>query len=464
MKGSPFIRGTVFLTMSTMISKMLGFVYVIPFMALVGTSGYVLYTYAYRPYTIMLSIATMGLPLAVSKMVSKYNQLGDYHTVKRVLRSGIVFMICMGVLSFLLLYTLAPNLAALVVDNKDGTGNSIQAVTYNIQIVSFALLLVPVMSLLRGFFQGFQSMGPSAASVVVEQLFRVLTILIGTFVVLRIYKQSISMAVGAATFGAFIGAAAGIGVLLFFYLKRRRYLKKKEAESVPVTDVSFFKLYKELFMYSIPFVIVGLSIPMYQTADTFTINQLLMNIGYQQAGAEKVNAIISLVQMVVLIPVSLATAFSMSLVPEMTKAYTAGNQELLYKHFTRTNLFVVAVTLPAALGMIFLAEPVYTLLFGIKNDPVLGSEMLRYYASSCILFSLFSVTAAMLQGINQQRKTVIGLLIGLLLKIMLNWLLIPHFDYAGSIIATYCGYTFSVLFNLWLLHRHVGKHIEKSKR
>lgn len=171
MKGSPFIRGTIFLTMATMISKMLGFIYVIPFTAMVGTSGYVLYTYAYRPYTIMLSIATMGLPLAVSKMVSKYDQLNDYHTVKRVLKSGIVFMFIMGVISCFTLYMLAPHLAKLVIDGNDQTGNSVAAVTTNIQIVSFALILVPVMSLLRGFFQGFQSMGPSALSVVVEQFF-----------------------------------------------------------------------------------------------------------------------------------------------------------------------------------------------------------------------------------------------------------------------------------------------------
>ncbi len=171
MKGSPFIRGTIFLTMATMISKMLGFIYVIPFTAMVGTSGYVLYTYAYRPYTIMLSIATMGLPLAVSKMVSKYDQLNDYHTVKRVLKSGIVFMFIMGVISCFTLYMLAPHLAKLVIDGNDQTGNSVGAVTTNIRIVSFALILVPVMSLLRGFFQGFQSMGPSALSVVVEQFF-----------------------------------------------------------------------------------------------------------------------------------------------------------------------------------------------------------------------------------------------------------------------------------------------------
>lgn len=457
MKGSPFLRGTFFLTMATMISKMLGFIYVIPFTAMVGTGGYVLYTYAYRPYTIMLSIATMGLPLAVSKMVSKYNELDDYYTVKRVLKSGLVFMGCMGVLSFLLLYCLAPYLAKVVIDSGDQTGNSVTAVTYNIQIVSFALLIVPSMSLLRGFFQGFQSMGPSALSVVVEQFFRMLTILIGSFAVLQLYRGSTALAVGVATFGAFVGAVAGLGILITYYLKRRRHLKKKEIMSVPQTTKSFFALYKELFAYSIPFIVVGLAIPLYQTIDTFTINKLLMQVGYLQREAEKINAVIGLVQMVVLIPVSVATAFSMSLVPEMTKAYTAKNDQLLYKHFTRTNLLVVFLTIPASLGMMVLAEPIYTLLFGTGNDPALGSVILRYYAPACILFSLFSVTAAMLQGINQQGKTVIGLFIGIGIKVVLNIVLLPQFDYISFIIATYVGYTVSVSFNLWILSKYVIK-------
>ncbi|MDM5154588.1 polysaccharide biosynthesis protein [Bacillus sp. DX1.1] len=457
MKGSPFLRGTLFLTMATMISKMLGFIYVIPFTAMVGTSGYVLYTYAYRPYTIMLSIATMGLPLAVSKMVSKYNELNDYHTVKRVLKSGLVFMIFMGIVSFLMLYMLAPYLAKLVIDGSDQTGNSIKAVTYNIQIVSFALLIVPVMSLLRGFFQGFQSMGPSASSVVVEQFFRVLTILIGSFIVLHLLKAPVSLAVGVSTFGAFIGAVAGLTVLIGYYMRRRKYLKKKEIASIPQTTKSFFSLYKELFTYSIPFVVVGLAIPMYQTIDTFTINKLLMQIGYVQSEAEKINAIIGLVQMVVLIPVSVATAFSMSLVPEMTRAYTAGNVQLLYKHFTKTNLLVVGITIPAAIAMIGLAKPVYTLLFGVGNDPNMGSVILQYYAPACILFSLFAITAAMLQGINQQRKTVLGLIVGVIVKIVLNLMLLQHFDYTSFIIATYAGYTVSVSFNLWMLSKYVIK-------
>ncbi|MGR5954126.1 polysaccharide biosynthesis protein [Bacillus paranthracis] len=457
MKGSPFIRGTIFLTMATMISKMLGFIYVIPFTAMVGTSGYVLYTYAYRPYTIMLSIATMGLPLAVSKMVSKYDQLNDYHTVKRVLKSGIVFMFIMGVISCFTLYMLAPHLAKLVIDGNDQTGNSVAAVTTNIQIVSFALILVPVMSLLRGFFQGFQSMGPSALSVVVEQFFRVLTILIGSFVVLYVLKSFYLTSCWYFNVRCFYGSDRWTNCFKCVLHKEEKALKEKRNGKYTANNEIFFSLYKELFTYSIPFVVVGLAIPLYQTIDTFTINKLLIQIGYMQGEAEKINAIIGLVQMVVLIPVSVATAFSMSLVPEMTKAYTAGNVKLLYKHFTRTNLLVVGITVPAAIGMMVLAKPVYTLLFGAGNDPDMGSVILQYYAPACILFSLFTVTAAMLQGINQQQKTVLGLVIGIIVKIVLNIVLLPYFDYVSFIISTYAGYTISVGFNLWMLSKYVIK-------
>ncbi len=116
-----------------------------------------------------------------------------------------------------------------------------------------------------------------------------------------------------------MGAIGGLTVFKCVLHKEEKALKEKEMASIPQTTKSFFSLYKELFTYSIPFVVVGLAIPLYQTIDTFTINKLLIQMGYMQGEAEKINAIIGLVQMVVLIPVSVATAFSMSLVPEMTK-------------------------------------------------------------------------------------------------------------------------------------------------
>lgn len=156
---SKFIRGTFFLTAASLISKVLGFIYIIPFTALVGTQGYVLYKYAYGPYTILLSISTIGLPLAVSKFVSKYNELGNYRVGLTLLKYGMYLMIISGIISFTALYLSAPFLAGVLIDPKDQTGNSLEDVQLVIRLVSFALLIIPAMSIFRGYFQGSQSMG-----------------------------------------------------------------------------------------------------------------------------------------------------------------------------------------------------------------------------------------------------------------------------------------------------------------
>lgn len=122
--------------------KFLGMIYVFPFHALVGTEGGTLYTYGYIPYTMLLSIATAGVPLAVSKFVSKYNALGDYKTSRRMFRSGMVMMIVTGVLSFLVLYMTAPLFAEAML-GKQSIHNNVGEVTTIIRLVSFALIVVP---------------------------------------------------------------------------------------------------------------------------------------------------------------------------------------------------------------------------------------------------------------------------------------------------------------------------------
>ena len=203
-----------------------------------------------------------------------------------------LFYVYNGSISCFTLYMLAPHLAKLVIDGNDQTGNSVAAVTTNIQIVSFALILVPVMSLLRGFSR-VSIDGAFCSKCSCRAIFRVLTILIGSFVVLYVLKASISLAVGISTFGAFYGSDRWTNCFKCVLHKEEKALKEKEMASIPQTTKSF-SLYKELFTYSIPFVVVGLAIPLYQTIDTFTINKLLIQIGYMQGEAEKINAIIDL--------------------------------------------------------------------------------------------------------------------------------------------------------------------------
>lgn len=156
--SSKLLRGTFILTIGTMLSKVLGLIYVLPFYKIVGSHGTALYQYSYVPYTIFISIATAGVPLAVSKFISKYNALEEYAVGRKLFKSGLVIMLLSGMLSFLILYLAAPKLAILSLHGKEELSNVKNVVTV-IRAVSFALIVVPFMSLIRGFFQGHQSMG-----------------------------------------------------------------------------------------------------------------------------------------------------------------------------------------------------------------------------------------------------------------------------------------------------------------
>jgi O-antigen/teichoic acid export membrane protein len=453
---SRLLRGTLILSAATFFSKFIGLIFVIPFTNLVGEQGMALYGYAYIPYTILLSISTMGVPLAVSKFVSKYNALGDYAAGRKLLKSGLLVMTITGILAFLILYLSAPALAHQIIDERGGKGNSIADITLVIRMVSTALIIVPSMSLIRGYFQGFQSMGPTAVSQVIEQIVRILFILIASFIVMNILEGKTTTAVALSTFAATLGALAGLIVLLWYWAKRKPHLKKMYDKSKPVANISIIDIYKETIKYAIPFVAVGLAIPLYQMVDQFTIVKTLKDYGYTQEKAESVFAIITqIAHKLVMIPVSLATALALTLIPVITKSFTQNNKEILHKQITQTFQMVLFLTAPAAIGLAVLAYPAYGALFGMPSMET-GGFYLQWYAPTALWFALFTVTAAILQGLNQQRFAFISLSVGFLAKLMLNKPLLLVFAGTGSVIATDIGYTLSILFNLYIIKKYSG--------
>lgn len=452
MSTSKLLRGTFILTAGVMLSRILGLIYVFPFYQLVGEQGGALYGYGYVPYQIFLSLATGGLPLAVSKFVSKYNALEEYRVGYVLFQSGLRLMMVTGIVSCVVLYTIAPWLAPFVIDERANV-NSIDDVVTVIRAVSFALIIVPVMSLIRGFFQGHESMEPTALSQVVEQIVRIAFLLIGCYVVLRVLKGSLVTAVSAATFAAFVGAIGGLAVLIWYWWKRKPYLDDLLERDRGQVMLPLKEMYKELFLYAAPFVFVGLAMPLYQLIDQFTFNHAMASIGLGKISEHAYSVFNIWAQKLVIIPVTLATSFSLTLIPTITKAYVERDRKSLRKYLNQTFQVVMFLTLPAVVGMALLAEPMYAAFY--SYDP-LGEQVLRWYAPTAILFALFSVTAAMLQGINQQRFTVISLTMGLFVKLLLNTFLITKFATIGAILATMFGYFVSVVFNLWIIKKYTN--------
>lgn len=455
--SNKFLRGTLVLTLGTYISRFLGMIYIIPFVAIVGTTGSGLYQTGYAQYTIFLSIATAGFPAAVSKFVSKYNSIGDYETSRRMFKAGLTVMLLTGFLAFIILYSLAPILSGKVLaDSSEMRGITLDDATLVIRMVSIALIVVPIMSLIRGFFQGHQSMGPTAVSQVIEQIVRIIFLLGAVYIIIEVVKGSLVLAVGYATFAAFVGALGGLVVLFIYWVRRKHTLLAMQENLVPTKNMPYKTMFKEVFQYAGPFVFVGLAIPIYQYIDTNMFNEAMIEAGFEEDFTWDVYAVVLLlVPKLVMIPVSLATAFGLTLIPSVTESFTTNNRTLLKKQIDQTLQLIMFFVLPAVVGLSLLAGPAYKLFYANESEEI-GRTILLWYAPVALLFSLFTVNAAILQGINKQKLAVISLVIGIIVKLAVNAPLIHLFQGVGSILATALGYLVSLIYGFAMIKRHAG--------
>lgn len=442
-----FLKGTAILTLGLFLSKILGVIYIIPFYSMVGEDNIGLYQYAYIPYNLMLAVAISGAPLAFSKYVSKYNSLGDYQTGRRLLKSGLFAMMVTGFLSFLFLYFFAEPLAKIFISEKEKIF-TVADVADVIRWVSFALIVVPFMSLIRGFFQGYSFMMPTAVSQLIEQIVRILFLLAGAYLVLTIFNGTPKLAIQVAVLSAFIGALGGLVVLYYYWRKKKPEYNLLLQGSTTSHDVKLTDMYKEILVYAVPVVFLGVANPLFQFVDLLTFNRAM--IDSEQAAKSSVYLSILNLQShkLVMIPVMLATGFSMALIPLVTKYFTLNEHKQLSNTLDKTFQMLCFLTLPAVIGMTVLASELYHLFY---EQSLIGSDILAHYLPVAILFSLFPVTAAILQGINQQKWIILNLLIGLLIKLALNTPLIGMWETNGAIAATIIGYSVAIFMNFAVL-------------
>lgn len=450
--SSKFLKGAFILTLGSILSKVLGLFYVIPFEAMVGKAGGTLYSYGYVPYSIFISFATAGMPLAISKFVSKYNAIEEYAVSRKLFKASMVLMLITGFIAFIILYSFAPIYAEIANVDSDILSNA--DITTVIRAVSFALILVPFMSIIRGYFQGHEEMTPTAVSQVVEQIVRIVFLLAGVFVVLKVVDGDLVEAISVATFAATVGAVGGLLVMAWHWKKRRKYLKELLKKDRGTVQISLPKIFKEVLLSSIPFVFVGIALPVFQQVDLMTFTRAMLQAGVdEQITVDSLGVLTLYAQKLVIIPMTLATGFSMALVPSVTKAYMTENETQFKQYLDQAFQVLLFITIPAVVGMSLLADSAYAVFY--SYDPI-GSMILRDYAPTAVLFALFSISAAILQGINQQKFTVLSLLVGLLLKLSLNIPFIRIFETSGAIYATSIGFLVAVLMNLAFIKYFTG--------
>lgn len=452
--GNRFLRGAMILSISMFATKFLGILYVIPFQNMVGESGMALYNYAYVPYSLFISLSTLGIPVGIAKFVSKYNAEGEYDTSRGMFRYGIYFMITLGIVGFLVLYNIAPLYAQNILAGEKELTNSVEDVTMAIQTVSFALLIIPVMAIFRGFFQGNQNMVPTSVSQFMEQVVRILFILGGSYYILNIKGGSSEDAVAFSVFSAFLAGVTAFGILYYYWLKNVKQFNRLLRQSVPHEPRSYTALFSELISYAIPFAVLGLTTTLLQMVDQSTFNHYMLEGGFPKDQVENAMGIYSgSLYKFIMIPVSFAIAFGQPLIPELTHYLTAGNLKEVRKNIVLAIQLTCFITIPAVVGISLLSHPIYTLFFG-SNE--LGGEIFQLGAYLGLFMALYSIITAILQGIGGQWYGIAFLVGAVVIKYIGNVILIPIFLANGATFATVIAYAFCICASLYVIKKKIG--------
>ena len=453
--GNRFLKGAMILTVSMLATRFLGIIYVIPFRGLVSETGMALYQYAYLPYSVFISLSTLGIPVGIAKFISKYNADGEYDTSRKIFKYSLFFMFILGMIGFLTLYLIAPWYASLVLAGEAVTYNTEAEVTTAIRTVSFALLIIPPMSIFRGFFQGNQNMVPTAISQFVEQIVRVSLILIGAYVIIHSFERTARVAVTFAVFAAFLAGLASFLVLAYFWFKNKKRYNRLLKESVPHQERNIKPLFLELVSYAVPFAILGLTMNLFQLIDSVTFNNhMIHGAGVPNVLSEQLFGIYSgLLTKIIMIPVAFAIAFGQPLVPELTHHLRSRNKKEVRRILALAIQLTCFVTLPAVVGLSMLSQPIYRMLFYDANLNQMGGAIFQTGAFIGLFIALYIIITAILQGIGEQKKGIMFLVMALGIKYIGNFILVPRLQVNGAILADVLAYTFCITMSLLVIKK-----------
>ena len=427
------LRGTVWLTASNFISRLLGAAYIIPWYIWMGKHGAEangLFTMGYNIYAWFLLISTAGVPVAVAKQVAKYNTKGQEEHSFAMIRGFLKFMSLLGLVFAIIMYLLSPVFA-----NLSGGGKDLIPV---MQSLSWAVLIFPSMSVIRGFFQGHNNLKPYAISQIAEQVIRVIWMLLTAYFIMKVGSGDYVEAVTQSTFAAFIGMGASLLVLVYYLWKTgllQNIIHRPESDNEIDTKALLWDTIRE----AIPFIVTGSAIQLFQIIDqmtysnvmswftNFTRSELLVQFSYFSANPNKITMIL----------IAVATSIGGVGIPLLTENYVKGDFRAAGKLVQDNLTMLVAFLLPATIGAVAIAEPLYTVFYGKPDSLALGLFILAMLQT--IILGLYTVLSPMIQALFQNRKAILYFGYGVLVKLILQVPFIYLFKAYGPLLSTTIG-------------------------
>ena len=458
MKKNSFIEGTIFASLSFLIIKFLGAIYVIPFYAIVGELGGALYSYAYTVYSLIINICTIGIPHAISKIISEYNTLEMYEAKERTFKIGNKIMVILSTILFLLMFIFAKQAAYIFIGDIDSTGNSIEDVVLVIRSISFCLLIVPYLAIKRGYLQGQKFITVSTTGEVIEQVVRVAFILVGSYLAINVFNAKTSIGVAIAVFGAFI---AGLAAYIYLDVKIRKNKKEFNMPSKNQKDkVSNKTILKKIVSFSIPLMIVSITTDLYNMTDLSLIIRGLGYLGYSGKVAETIGSVMATwASKICLIVNAITFGLTINIIPHMSSSYVKKDYKAINNQFIKSIAMVIVIGLPMSIGISLLANEVYYIFYGTSEY---GGIILRLLPYSIMLGNINMVVNTTLQSLDKFKTIYISSFTGLLTNALLDIPLmilcdkIGIYPYYGAIISTMIGTSISLTISLRKLKKDMN--------
>lgn len=463
MKKNSFIEGTIIATLAIVFVKILGMLYVIPFYSIVGSAGGALYSYAYNIYLIFLGISSAGIPSAISKIISEYNALGYEDAKNRAYNISLKIITIISVIAFLVLFILAEEIGLFIIGDLKG-GNSPEDVAFVIRCVSPAILVIPYLSITKGYLQGHKFVSPSSVSQLIEQIVRIIVILAGSYLVLNVFNGSLSLAIGIAVAGAFIGGGAA-----YLYLKYVMHKHKDEFnlhKKVKKDKITNKEITKKIITYAIPFITINIVSNIYTFTDQILVLRTIEHMHYTTEEIEFIaSAISTWAPKICMIINAIAMGMNISLIPTIVSAHTKKDYAEVNDKINRSFSMVMFLTLPLVLGLAILSTPVWNIFYSSSKY---GGLILGVFAFSALFSSGHTIMSTICQSLNRVKVVYTVSITGFILNALLDVPIMYLFDYLhleaflGSIVASIIGYGTSIAIGLIALRKYENIHYKET--
>lgn len=451
--GDIIVQGSI-LAIAQIIVRLIGLFYRIPLQRIAGDVAMGYYGYAYDIYMLLLLVSSNGVPLAVSKLVSKTHAKRDYTNEHRVMVSALLWTLIVGSVIGLGTFIFAKQITSAVF------GPEMMGVVPALRVLAPTIFLCCVMSTFRGYFQGIGSMMPTAISQIFEQIFNAVVSVAAAILV----SQGPAWAAMGGTLGTCIGALASTIFLIIIYMLYRPQFMRRVHKDNRHQPESYKNIYKMLTLTMAPVVLSSVIYQVSGIIDSSLYSNILAKLGYE---AELISSLYgvysSKYKMLVNVPMAMATALGLAVVPGISSAMMKGDKEEIHKKIETTVKFCMIIAIPACVGLSVLGGPIMQLLFSDSSE--LTRHLITIGTPYLLFYSLSTVTIGALQGIDRMNTPIINSGIALAIHTVFIVILLRFCD-MNIYAILYSNILFGFLmciFNQVALRHYIGYEQETKK-